>query len=328
MKRFVAVLLSLLMVISFSLISFADEASLKVTVCVSGSLGDQGFYDSAAAGLDKLINECGVEGSVIECKNDPSLYESSLIEAAEKSDIVVAVGWEFWDSLEADAPQLPDAKFIFVDNGMEGIENVFSITYAENEASFLAGYEAMKTSSSQTVGFVGGEDSETINNFRVGFEQGALYANPEGTVLDPIYTNTYDDPATGKEAALALYSKGADVVFQCADKCGLGVFEAAAEQGKYAIGVDNDQKYINPDVIICSMMKKVGDSIYVAINNYLTNGEFPGGTVWNADLSTDLVAIGYGDETMPQQISEETKAEAEALKAAIVAGEIVVDHTR
>ena len=327
MKKVLSMVLAALMLLSVVSFASADEP-LKVAVCVSGSLGDQGFYDSAAAGLELLVADFGVVGTVIECKNDASLFESSLIDAAEENDIVVAVGWEFWDGLDAVAPEMPETKFIFVDNGLDYIDNVMAITYAENEGSFLVGYCAMMTSETKVVGFVGGEDSDTINNFLVGYRQGALLADPEGTVLDPIYTNTYDDPAAGKEAALALYSKGADVVFQCADKCGLGVFEAAAEQGKYAIGVDNDQKYLNPDVVICSMLKKVGDSIYTAIANYLENGEFLGGQVWNADLTTGLVSVGFGTEDMVQQISDDTKAEMALLAMAIVAGDIVVEATR
>ena len=92
--------------------------------------------------------------------------------------------------------------------------------------------------------------------------------------------------------------------------------------------MDSDQKYVNPDVIICSMMKKVGDSIYTAIADYIQNGAFAGGTIWEADMSTGLVALGYGDDTMPQQVSDELKAEAAALAEKIIAGEIVVESTR
>ena len=113
-----------------------------------------------------------------------------------------------------------------------------------------------------------------------------------------------------------------------AGKTGLGVFEAAAENGFYAIGVDSDQKYINPDVIVCSMLKRVGDSIYSAIVRSLEDGVFEGGTIWDADMTTGLVDVGYGDETMAQQVSDELKAEVEALKDKIIAGEIVVESTR
>lgn len=310
----------------------AEDAgdSLRVGLCVAETFGDKGFYDSANEGLQQLVNDYGVVASTVECKNDASAFEPSLIEAAEQNDIVVAVGWQFWDALTAVAPEMEDTLFIFIDNGLDGVgDNLLSITYKENEGSFLAGYIAMKLSENGNVGVVGGEDSSTINNFVVGYRQGALYANPEGTVQDAVYTNgNYDAPDLGKEAALSLYGKGADVVFAVAGKSGLGVFEAGAEQGKYAIGVDSDQKEENPEVVVCSMMKKVGDSIYQAISQYIDDGVFSGGEIWDADMTTGLIDIGYGDDTMTQQVSDELKAEVEELKDKIISGEIVVESTR
>lgn len=330
MKKLVSVLLCLAMVLTLCVsCAFAENSGVRVALCVAETLGDLGFYDSANEGLKRLEADCGVIGSVVECKSDASMYQVALVEAAETNDIVVAVGWQFWDGLTAVVPEMPDTKFIFVDNGLDGVgDNLLSIVYAENQGSFLAGYIAMKLSENSTVGVIGGENSETINNFIVGYQQGALYANPEGRVLEPIYTDDYEAPDKGKEAALSLYSKGADVVYQVAGKTGLGVFEAAQEQGKYAIGVDSDQKYVNPDVIIASMMKKVGDSIYTVISQYIADGVFEGGTIWEADMSTGLVGLGYGDESMTQQVSPELKAEVEALAQKIIDGEIVVESTR
>ena len=176
---------------------------------------------------------------------------------------------------------------------------------------------------------MGGQDQDTINDFIVGYKQGALYANPEITV-EVIYSNDYDDPAIGKECALTLNEKGADVIFQIASKCGDGVFEAAQEAGFYAIGVDSDQKHINPDVIVCSMVKQVGDSIYDAVMQYVVKGDDCGlfGTTWVADMATGYVGVAYGEEGAVQQVSDEIKAEVEDLVKKIVAGEIVVDTTR
>ena len=107
-----------------------------------------------------------------------------------------------------------------------------------------------------------------------------------------------------------------------------GVFEAAQEKGFYAIGVDKDQKSENPDVVVCSMLKHVGESVYQAVAQYIEEGVFNGGEIWDADLSTGLVGIGYGDDSMPQQVSDELKAEVDALAQKIIDGEIVVDTTR
>ena len=113
-------------------------------------------------------------------------------------------------------------------------------------------------------------------------------------------------------------------MFQVASRTGEGVFEAAAERGLYAIGVDSDQKYINPDVIICSMIKQVNLSIEQAVTAYATEGSWMGGQIWVADMATGLIDVGYGDDTMVQQVSDELKAEVEEIKAQIIAGEIEV----
>ncbi|NLI19995.1 MAG: BMP family ABC transporter substrate-binding protein [Clostridiales bacterium] len=330
MKRFLSILLSALMLLSLTnAVATAEEAPLTVAVCIAEALGDMGFNDSSVQGLTDLEADYGVVGSYVECKSDASKYQSALVDAAEANDVVVAVGWQFWDALTAVVPQMPDTLFIFVDNGLDGLgDNLLSIVYAENEGSFLAGYLAMKTSATQTVGFVGGEDSDTINNFYVGYKQGALYANASGTVLEPVYAGDYESPDKGKELANTLYGAGADVVFAVAGKTGLGVFEAAKEQDRYAIGVDSDQKYIDPDHIICSMKKDIGGSVYSVVANYLDDGVFEGGTIWDADMSSGFVGIGYGDDTMTQQISAELKAETETLAQQIINGEIVVDSTR
>lgn len=330
MKKLLAVLLSVSMLFSLSAFAMAEDAApLKVAVCIAEALGDLGFNDSADEGLKALEADYGVEGSIVECKSDASKYQSALVDAADANDVVVAVGWQFWDALTTVVPAMPDTLFIFVDNGLDGLgDNLLSIVYAENEGSFLAGYIAMKTSANQSIGFVGGEDSDTINNFFVGYQQGALYANPDGAVLDPVYAGDYDSPDVGKELATTLYNNGADVVFAVAGKTGLGVFEAAKEQDKYAIGVDSDQKYIDPDHIICSMKKDIGGSVYSVVSRYIEDGSFDGGTIWDADMTSGFVGIGYGDDTMTQQVSDELKAEVNDLAQKIIAGEIVVESTR
>lgn len=302
------------------------EEKLTVALVVAGTFGDRSFYDSSKEGVDRLAADFEkIDVKTIECNNEN--HDQQLRNAADSAKIVVAVGWEFYN-IETIAPEYPDVDFIWIDNATSApVENVLNITYAQNEGSFLVGYVAAKMSESGVVGAVGGEDSATINDFIVGFTQGAKHANPDVTV-ETIYSNTYDDPAIGKECAITLNDKGADVIFQIASKCGDGVFEAGAERGFYAIGVDSDQKYIADDVIICSMMKEVGTSIYDAVKAYVGGDESLWGTTWVADMSNGYVGVGYGDEGATQQVSDEIKAEVETLKASIVKGEIVVDTTR
>lgn len=325
MKRFGCMMLMLCLLLPMAVAGAEDAPT--VAIVAAGALGDRSFYDSANEGLERLKAERGVTGMVVECKEDASLYEQSLIAAADTADFVVAVGWQFWDPLTTVAPELPDTKFIFVDNGLDGIDNVHSITYAENQGSFLVGYIAAKLSETGIVGAVGGADDETINNFFVGYKQGALHANPDAKV-EVSYTAEFENPGTGKEHALALFDKGVDVVFQVAGKTGEGVIAAAVEAGKYAIGVDSDQKHIAEDTVACSMIKEVGDSIYDVVAKFMDEGIFDGGAIWNADMQGGYISVGYGEEGMPQQVSDELKAEVAALAEQIMAGEIVVESTR
>ena len=332
MKKFIALLLSFAMIACLFAAcgsgqqSEGTQSDLTLALVVAGNFGDRSFYDSSNEGVTRLENE-GVTVKRIECGNEK--HTEQIYNAADVANVVVLVGWEFYD-VEAVALEYPDVRFIWIDNATSApVANVLNITYAQNEGSFLAGYVAAKLSETGVIGAVGGQDQDTINDFIVGYKQGALYANPDVKV-EVQYSNTYDDPAVGKECALALNEKGADVIFQIASKCGDGVFEAAQEGGFYAIGVDSDQKFIAPEVIICSMCKQVGNSIYDAVKQYMAKGDDCGlfGTTWIADMATGYVGLAYGEDGAEQQISNDIKAEVEELAKKIVAGEIVVDTTR
>ena len=330
MKKLIAIVL----VISLLACLFAGCGKKKpaeqggdvtLALVVAGTFGDRSFYDSSKEGVDRLAKDLGVKVTTIECNNEN--HTPQMRNAADKNQIVVCVGWEFYD-IETVAPDYPDVKFIWIDNATsEPIDNVLNITYAQNEGSFLAGYVAAAMSESGVIGAVGGEDSDTINDFIVGYKQGAKYFNPDIRV-ETNYTGTYDDAAIGKECAIALHDKGADVIFQIASAAGSGVFEAAKEYGFYAIGVDSDQKYIAPEQIICSMRKEVGQSIYTAVEALVKGDASLWGTTWVADLSEGYVSVSYGDDSMPQQVSAEVKDQVITLQQKIVEGEIKVDSTR
>lgn len=332
MKRLFAAILVMLLVVSCFAgcnktdnVTPADNTDKTLALVVAGSFGDRSFYDSSKEGVERLAADTGLQTLTIECNNEN--HDAQMRNAADKADIVVCVGWEFYD-IEVIAPEYPDVHWIWIDNATEQpVANVLNITYAQNEGSFLAGYIAAAMSATGTVGAVGGEDSDTINDFIVGYEQGAK-AFDETIQVVVNYAGTYDDPAKGKECAFALNDQGADVIFQIASATGDGVFEAAQERGFFAIGVDSDQKYINDDVIICSMKKEVGNSIYDAVVKLLSGDESLWGTTWVADMSNGYVGIGYGEEGSRQQVGDDIKAEVEALAKQIESGEIVVDTTR
>lgn len=332
MKKLISLLLALVMVFALAACGNgggetepAGNEDLTVALVVAGTFGDQAFYDNSRAGCTALEADYGITLKEIECNNTG--HTQQIYNAADVADIVVLVGWEFYD-VETVAPEYPDVKFIWVDNVTSApVENVLCIPYAQNEGSFLVGYIAAKMSQTGVVGAVGGADDATINDFIAGFKHGATYANPD-IAVEITYSNTYDDPAVGKECALALHDKGADVIFQICSKAGEGVFQAGQEQGFYAIGVDSDQKYIADDVIICSMIKEVGKSVYDAVEKHINGDESLWGTTWLADMSNAYIGVAYGAEGSTQQVPDELKAEVEEIAGKILSGEIVVDTTR
>lgn len=329
MKKLIAVLLiaalALGLMLSLTACAGIDTSKLQVTLVVADKFGDRSFYDSSKEGLDRLSKEFDIETATIECNGEN--FDTQMRNAADKANVVICVGWQF-SEIETIAPEYSNVRWIWIDNATSApISNVLNITYAQNEGSFLAGYIAASVSESGVVGAVGGEDSDTINDFIVGYEQGAKFAKADAKVVTN-YTDSYDDVAKGKDCALELNEQGADVVFQIASAAGDGVFQAAQEKGFYAIGVDSDQKYINDAVIICSMKKEVGTSIFDAVKEYINGDTSRWGTTWIAGMSNGYVGIGYGEEGSTQQVSDEIKAQVEELAAKITAGEITVDTTR
>ncbi len=300
----------------------SETTGLKVALVLAGGLGDRSFYDSSNEGVQMAVEKLGVESKVLECKNDPTLYTDQLVQASTSSDVVVVVGFEFYDVIQEVAAEFPDKKYIYIDNTIEGVDNIICIDYDENEGSFLAGALAAMESKTGKIGMVGGVDIPVIRNFQVGYEAGAKYINPD-IVVETIYAGDFEDPAKGKESALALYAKGVDIVFQVAGKTGEGVFEAAKDTGNFAIGVDSDQRYINPDVIIASMIKGVDISIYETLEK-IKAGSVQAGEVFEYGVEQNGVKISYGTEDMPQLVSEETKAKVNELTAKIISDEIDV----
>ncbi len=304
--------------------------ALNVSLVVAGGLGDRSFYDSSNEGLERAITELGVNGKVLECKNDPSLFNDQLIQASEISDVVVVVGFEFYDVIQEVAVEFPGKTYIYIDNVIEGIDNITCIDYMENEGSFLAGAVAAMLTTTEMegmnaekkIGMVGGMDIPVIRNFQVGFEAGAKHIDPEMTV-EAIFAGDFEDPAKGKESALALYAKGVDIIFQVAGKTGEGVFEAAKDNGQFAVGVDTDQRYIAPDNIVASMVKGVGLSIYESVER-IQNGTFESGSVYKYGIKENGVDVSFGTEDMKQFVTEEMKTKVQELREMIINGEIVV----
>ena len=326
----------------------AQDEPLRIVSVINGTLGDKSFFDSAQRGMDAVADEYDVETDTVELGIDPANWESGLLDVmsdTDSYDILISGTWQMVGFVAAHAHNYPDKYFMFYDAGMpydddtvcvDACANVYSMTYAQNQGSFLAGvYAAAITTSMMEganadpiIGAVGGQQIPVIDDFIVGYEQGACLVNPD-TVSIVQYAGSWNDPARGKEITLAMYEQGADIVFQIAGGTGVGVFEAAHEQSRFAIGVDSDQAVIvaetDPDQaerILTSMLKNVDNSIFRAVTLHL-EGELPYGSTESLGIPEGGVGIAK-NEFYDAATSDEIKAMVEAAEAAVVAGEIEV----
>ncbi|NLC18211.1 MAG: BMP family ABC transporter substrate-binding protein [Clostridiales bacterium] len=307
----------------------------KAILIVNGNLGDLGFFDSANAGMQRVKNELGLDIQVIETGDDESKWEPALADAAEEDvDYVIAVSPSMVEPMQNIAPQYPEKKFLLLDNtvdfGAGDFSNVYCATFKQNEGSFLAGaVAAILAKETGKIGFVGGMDIPPINDFLVGFIEGALVVNPNAKVI-ATYPGDYYDPAKGKEHGIVLCDQGCEVIFPAAGPTGLGTIEAAVEAGRYVIGVDSDQSAgyaANGDTktaqkIATSMLKNVGDAIFRAIDLDL-KGQLKMGQAESLGIAEGGVGLAKND-VYNSILTDAEKKQIEDIEAKVVNGEIKV----
>ncbi len=307
---------------------------LKVALVLHGNLGDKSFFDSAAAGMAQAEKELPVKVKIIEAGYDKTKWQPALADAADGGyDVVIAGTFDMTPYITALATEYPDVKFIDFDDSPDftggAFPNVLAVMYGTSTAGYLAGYAAAKLSKTGVLAEVVGMDFPTVTDFKVGFDQGALAANPNIKILSTV-AGTFSDPAKGKEIALAQFAQGADVIFPIAGSTGIGALQAAKENGKLAVGVDSDQATIfaasdpaQADVIFTSVEKKVGQSLFLALKGTI-DGTQKYGVRELLGLKDGAVGISknaYYEKLVPADI----RAEVDALEAKIVSGELVPD---
>jgi len=239
---------------------------------------------------------------------------------------IVVLGFANASTLEVVAPDYPDTMFAIVDSVVDQ-PNVKSIVFSEHEGSFLVGMIAGLKSESGTVGFVGGMDVPLIRKFACGYAQGVMAANPDATVISSMTGTTptaWNDPVKGGELAKAQVSQGADVIYAAAGGTGVGILQAAADEGVFSIGVDSNQNFMHPGSVLTSMLKRVDNAVYEVFSEGLDGFE-PGVTVLNLESE----GVGYAvDEFNEELITDEITTAVEEAKAGIIAGDIEVhDYT-
>jgi len=293
----------------------------------TGGRGDGTFNDSAARGADQAASELCYVVQELEATTDDDRKPNLEALSAAGNDPVIVVGFAFGGVIEEIAAANPNITYGWVDGYLE-LPNVQTLGFAEHEGSFLVGAAAALKSQTGVIGFIGGQEIDLIKKFEAGYIAGAKQINPDIVVKSQYLGAAGDNAAWGspdkaKEIALAWYKDGADIVYTAAGGSGRGTIEAAVEagEGKWAIGVDSDEYFVDTDEQkahrLTSMLKRVDNAVYLTAKA-VKEGDKSGGFK-TFDLKSDGVGYatsgGYLDDIVPQ---------LEDLKAKVISGEIVV----
>ena len=256
--------------------------------------------------------------------SDDNAYETLLRAFAQRDfDLVIGIGFGQKEAISKIAAQFPQKHFAIVDSQVD-LPNVRSLLFEEHEGAYLIGAIAAMTSKSGKVGFVGGMDIPLIRRFEEGYEAGAKKINPQITVTANyvgVTSAAWNNPPKGKELAVSQYDSGVDIIFVAAGASGLGAFDAAEEKKKFAIGVDSNQDWVKPGLILTSMLKRVDQAVYSTIQEAQA-GKFAGGV---KRFSLADKGIDYSvDEYNAKILTADVRKRADELKADIIAGKIIV----
>ncbi|MGB3178905.1 MAG: BMP family ABC transporter substrate-binding protein [Albidovulum sp.] len=298
--------------------AFADPAIIYDL----GGKFDKSFNEAAYAGAERWKAETGGTYKELEMQSEAQREQALRRLAEAGANPVVMTGFAFGDVLAQVAPDFPDTKFAIIDVDWLDIPNVSQVAFTEHEGSYLVGMMAAMASKTNTVGFIGGMDIPLIRKFACGYAQGVKAANPDATLVANMTGTTpsaWNDPVKGAELAKAQKSQGADVIYAAAGGTGIGVLQAAADEGILSIGVDSNQNHMHPGQVLTSMLKRVDNAVYAA---------FKAGP----DLETGLTimdlaneGVGYAmDENNAPLVSDEMRAAVDGAAEKIKSGEIVV----
>ena len=313
---------------AFVLTASIAQADIKPAVVydIAGK-NDKSFNESVFNGATRFMNDTGIAVTELEPTNAAQV-EQTLKKLAQRGyEPIVAVGFGMSNAVAAASEAYPDTKFTLID-GWVMAPNVQMVLYKEHEGSFLVGMMAAMASESGTVGFVGGMDIPLISRFECGYKQGVAYQDSSMKVLANMTGSTpaaFGNPSKGGELTRSQIEAGADVVYAAAGGTGIGVYQTAADMGVLAIGVDDNQNYMQPGTMLTSMFKLVGDAAYDSYEAAMND-------TWDPALRVlGLAENGVGwalDEYNRDMISAEMEARVNEVRDSIISGDIVVhDYT-
>lgn len=309
-----------------------SPTGLKAVYVSTGPIGVNPFLQLIAEGLQRGGTEFGVEPDVVESTDIAALEDNLRAAIEDGTDLVVANSFDSVDAVTKLSAEFPDQQWALVDTGIDGNAKVRGLVFREHEGAYLVGaiFGLLSTGAydgfpaSDTVGAVGAIDLPFIRRWYVGFEEGVKATNPNANVVLG-WGNSFNDPATSKELAIAQFDQGAKYIFAFAAAGNFGVFEAAKEKGFFTSGVDVDQRSLDPDHILESVVKRTDLGVYDAIKD-LAAGSFSGGY---RDYGLKENGVGPAfivleDLDPPSTLPTDVQAKVKELADKIVSGEVKV----
>ena len=312
-----------------------DEEAADFKGCLitdTGGVDDRSFNQTAWEGLTRAETELGIEAKYLESSSEADYEPNIQAFIDEGCDVIVTVGFALGEQTERFAIENPDQIFGIVDYFYENTyPNLLSMSFDTDQAAFLAGYTAAAVSETGIVGTWGGIAFPTVTVFMDGFLAGVQYHNAEkGTTVevlgwdgaDGVFTGSFDAQDLGNSATTDMLQNGADVIMPVAGPAGLGAGTAIADFGSgMLVWVDTDG-YFKTDFgpfVLTSVEKKMDPATFNMVKSVI-DGTFEGGNYIGtlADQGVEISPFHDFEDT----VSDETKAELDALRAGIIAGDI------
>lgn len=290
--------------------------ALQVAYLPCGMINDRSWSQAGYEGVVEAQEELGFEVSVSESLS-PAEVEDALRDYGRRGfDVVLAHCGSFVDATATVAPEFPDTWFEAAGVPEAPLPNTFAYDPLQEQGSFLAGVLAGSMTETDTVGMIVAFDFPAFNRQAEAFALGARYANPN-VVSRSTFIETFEDAAQAKEAAIGQIDQGADVLFVATDQAAVGVFEATAERGVFAIAQYADQQELSPDTIITSVLYRQGETITKILRS-IQDGSIEPGSAFTPGLDEgvgDLAAFGTFEDRIPGGVAECIDGLAEAISA-------------
>jgi len=293
-----------------------------------GKINDKSFNQSAWEGVQRAEKELGAKIQYIETV-DAKDYAKNIGTFGDAGyDVIVTVGFALGEATDAAAATYPNVKFIGVDQFQaETVNGVSGLNFPEDQAGFLVGALAAMMSQSHKIGAVCGTDVvPPVWRYGEGYKAGAAYADGmNGTTTEVFvvyhsdvgFDKTFTDPEWGASTANSMMDQGADAIFGCGGITGNGAITAAAQAGKFAIGVDSDQYLTLPEAaprMLSSAMKLITPGVFDLVKA-AKDGTIQSGNVFGP--------VGYAQfHDLDGEVPAEVKAAMEKLNADLLSGAV------